>query len=73
MLDQDNLRPVIISMSLYLVIATLIPRYVNKPTGVDAFDDLVMTLIAQKESLMSGTLLIGFITFATNYIIEELI
>ena len=73
MLDQESLRPVIISMALYIVISIVIPRLITKPTGIKAIDDLVMTIIAQKYSLMSGTILIGLITLGTNYIQEELL
>jgi hypothetical protein len=70
-LDQENLRPVIIAMAVYLAIATLIPRVVKKPTGIQPVDDIVMTLIAQKGSLMSGTIIIGLVVLATNYIEDE--
>jgi hypothetical protein len=73
MLDQDTLRPVIIAMALYVTITTLIPRIIKKPTGVQAVDDLVMTIISQKGSMMSGTILIGLIILATNYIQDELL
>ena len=72
-LDQENLRPVIIAMALYIAISVLIPRIVKKPTGIQPIDDLVMTIIAQKDSLMSGTILIGLIVLATNYIQDELL
>jgi hypothetical protein len=71
MLDQESLRPVIIAMALYITISILLPRIVKKPTGVQVIDDLVMTVIAQKDSLMSGTVLIGLIVLATNYIQDE--
>ena len=58
-------------MALYITISILIPRIVKKPTGVQVIDDLVMTAIAQKGSLMSGTVLIGLIVLATNYIQDE--
>jgi len=70
-LDQENLRPVIIAMGVYLTIATLVPRVVKKPTGIQPVDDVVMTLIAQKGSLMSGTIIIGLVVLATNYIEDE--
>ena len=73
MLDQETLRPVIIAMALYIAISILIPRIIKKPTGIKALDDLVMTIISQQDSLMSGTILIGIIIFATNYIQEELL
>ena len=49
MLDQESLRPVIISMSLYLIISVLVPRLMTKPTGIGFIDDLVMYLIALLE------------------------
>jgi len=70
-LDQENLRPVIVAMAVYLTIATLVPRVVKKPTGIQPVDDVVMTLIAQKGSLMSGTIIIGLVVLATNYIEDE--
>lgn len=71
MLDQESLQPVIIAMALYITIATFIPQIIKKPTGIQVVDDLVMTLIAQKGSLMSGTILIGLIVLATNYIQDK--
>ena len=72
MLDQESLRPVIIAMALYITIGVIIPRIVTKPTGFQPLDDIVMTIISQKGSMMSGTILIGLIVLATNYIQDEL-
>jgi hypothetical protein len=71
MLDQESLRPVIIAMALYITVSTLLPRIIQKPTGIQVIDDLVMSSIAQRDSMMSGTILIGLIIFATNYIHDE--
>jgi len=71
MLDQESLRPVIIAMVLYITVSILLPRIVKKPTGIQVVDDLVMSSIAQRDSMMSGTVLIGLIIFATNYIQAE--
>ena len=71
MLDQESLRPVIIAMALYIAISTIVPRVVTKPSGIGFIDDIVMTLIAQRDSVMSGTILVGLIVFATNYIQDE--
>jgi hypothetical protein len=73
MFDQETLRPVIIAMALYITLATLVPQIIKKPTGIQVVDDLVMTLIAQKSSMMSGTILIGLIVLATHYIQEKLL
>jgi len=71
MFDQETLKPVIVAMALYITLATLVPQIIKKPTGIQVIDDLVMTLIAQKGSLMSGTILVGLIVFANNYIQEK--
>jgi hypothetical protein len=73
MLDQESLRPVIIAMALYITISTLTPRLATKPTGIQVVDDLTMTIIAQRDSMMSGAILIGLIVLATNYIQDELL
>ena len=73
MLDQESLRPVIIAMALYITISILVPRIVTKPTGIQVVDDLIMKIIAEKDSMMSGTILIGLIILATNYIQDELL
>ena len=58
-------------MALYITISTLVPRIVTKPTGIQVVDDLIMKIIAEKDSMMSGTILIGLIVLATNYIQDE--
>ena len=60
-------------MALYITISTLVPRFATKPTGIQVIDDLTMTIIAQRDSMMSGTILIGLIVLATNYIQDELL
>ena len=71
MLDEETLRPVIISMALYITIATLVPILFKKPTGVKVVDDLTLSGRRQNDMLMSGTILVGLITFGTNYIQES--
>jgi hypothetical protein len=71
MFDQDMLKPVIISMVLYLVIAKFLPEIIKKPTGIGIIDDLNMMLIAQKGSLASGAVLSGLIALLSQYIVEQ--
>ena len=71
MLDQETLRPVIISMALYLAISQIIPELFKKPTNIGFVDEIVAMLIAQKGSLTSGAILTGLIIFMTNYINDE--
>ncbi len=58
-------------MALYIAINMLLPRIITKPTGLQPVDELVMTSIAQRDSLMSGTILIGLIVLGANYIQDE--
>jgi hypothetical protein len=71
MFDQDLLKPVIVSMVLYLVIAKFLPEILKKPTGIGIIDDLNMMLIAQKGSLASGAVLSGLIALLSQYIIDQ--
>lgn len=41
MLDQETLRPVIISMALYLAISQIIPEILKKPTNIGPVDEIV--------------------------------
>jgi uncharacterized membrane protein len=71
MFDQDTLRPVIIAMSLYIITSVTIPRFATKPTNIEIIDDIVAFLVAQRGSVMSGTILMGLLIFAANYIDTE--
>lgn len=71
MFDQDTLRPVIIAMSLYLITSVTVPRFATKPTNIEIIDDIVAFLVAQRGSVMSGTILMGLLIFASNYIDTE--
>ena len=70
-LDAESLRPVIISMTLYIAVVSAIPRVIKKPIGVDLVDDLVMNIISQRDNVSSGAILVGIIVIATFYINEE--
>jgi len=68
MFDSDTLRPVIIAMALYLVIANIVPKLVTKPTDIKVIDDLLLYIVAQKGFLTSGVILVGIIMYFSNYI-----
>jgi hypothetical protein len=72
-LDQETLRPVIIAMALYIALNIIVPRILKKPTGIKPIDDIVMTMIAQQDSLMNGAIVIGLVVLATNYIGSDLV
>lgn len=70
--DAESLRPVIIAMSLYIAIMVIVPKIAKRPTGIELIDDLTMSVIAQKDAMASGAILVGIIVIATFYINEEL-
>lgn len=72
LLDSENLRPVIFTMAVYLVVASVVPRLVKKPTGIRAVDDIVMALIAQKHQMMSNLIVVGACVLLSNYIQEQM-
>ena len=59
-------------MALWIAVVSIVPKVVKKSTGIQPIDELVMYIMSQKDSMMQGTLLIGLIILATNYIGEEL-
>lgn len=70
-MDQEMLKPVLISMIVYLVVAKMLPEIIKKPTGIGFIDDINMMLIAQKGSLTTGSILTGIIGLITGYIERE--
>jgi len=68
MFDSETLRPVMIAMAVYLVLATVVPKIATKPTNVKLVDDLMMYIISQRGFLTSGVIFIGLVVYATNYI-----
>ena len=71
MMDQEDLKPVFISMIVYLVIAKMLPEFIKKPTGISFIDDINMLLIAQKGSLTTGAILTGIVVLITGYVERE--
>jgi hypothetical protein len=73
MLDTETLRPVIIGMTVYILLANMLPKLIKEPTGFNPLDELNMLLIAQKGSMMSGAILAGLVVYLANYINEEML
>lgn len=72
LLDSENLRPVIFTMAVYLVVATLVPRLVKKSTGIRAVDDIIMALISQKHQMMSNLIVVGVCVLVANQLHERM-
>ena len=72
MFDSETLTPVIASMATYIALVVLVPKIIKEPTGIKVIDDIVLLLISQKGSLMSGTILIGLIVYLSRYIQDYL-
>lgn len=66
-----ELKPIALSMFVYLVFAMGLPEIFKSPTGIALIDDINMLLIAQKGSLMSGALLVGLIAYTSAYAMEQ--
>ena len=73
MFDTETLRPVIIAMTVYIILANALPKLIKEPTGFKPLDELTMLLIAQKGSMMSGSILAGLVVYLANYINEEML
>jgi len=58
-------------MSLYIITSVTVPRFATKPTNIEIIDDIVAFLVAQRGSVMSGTILMGLLIFTANYIDTE--
>jgi hypothetical protein len=72
LLDQENLRPVMVAMAVYIAIVIVTTRLITRPVGIKAVDDLILYVKAQESQMMSGTILTGLIVLATNYVVQEL-
>lgn len=68
-MDADTLRPVIISMALYIIVAKL-ARHM-KPTGTP-LDDVTALMIANEGNVMGGVILTGVLTLLTAVINEKM-
>ena len=66
---MDN--PVVVSMLVYLVLGQIVPKIINKPTGVQVVDDMVTLLISQQFSLVPATLIVGLSVFLALKIIDS--
>ena len=68
MFDTENLRPVVVGMVFYVLLVNLIPKVFTKPTGIKILDDLVLFVMANRDSLTPGAIVAGIVVFAANYI-----
>ncbi len=57
---------VLYAIITYLSLAIIVPKVIKEPTGIKIVDDVVLLLISQKGSLMSGAILIGLIVYLSN-------
>ena len=60
------------AMAVYVALVLLVPKIIKKPTGIQFIDDVVLLLISQKGSLMSGTILVGLIVYLSKYVQDYL-
>ena len=72
MFDSVTLRPVIISMVLFMLIVKGLPNVLKEPTNIKTVDDVTMLAVTLDSFMMPGVILIGLLTFFTGYVNESL-
>lgn len=68
MLDSESLKPVILTIMLYLIVVKFLPQVMKNKTNVKQIDEFVLYLESQKGNMMNGAVLVGFIAYAVNAI-----
>jgi hypothetical protein len=66
-MTQVELKPILISLVINLVLIFALPRIFVNPTGFKAFDDFVSYLKAQQAFLGFSTVLMAIVLYATSY------
>jgi hypothetical protein len=60
-----------IAVFINFLIVYLVPRVLKKPTGVQVIDDIVMYLNAQKSFLLSSSIVVALVVWASHYYIDN--
>lgn len=68
MLDSESLKPVILTILLYLLVVKFLPQIMKNKTNIKQVDEFVLYLESQKGNMMNGAVLVGFIAYAVNAI-----
>ena len=68
MLDSESLKPVILTIMLYLVIVKFLPQLMKNKTNIKQIDEFVLYLESQKGNMMNGAVLVGIIAYTVNAI-----
>ena len=67
MYDSESLRPVIIAIVVYNILIWALPQAFKQPTGIKAFDVMMMLVISQKGMNVPGSLFVALIFLITGY------
>lgn len=59
-----------IALFVNFLLVRVIPKIVTRPTGVKPIDDIVLYLNTQDGFLLSSSLTLAFVIWATHYWIE---
>ena len=68
MLDSESLKPVILTILLYLLVVKFLPQIMKNKTNIKQVDEFVLYLESQKGNMMNGAVLVCFIAYAVNAI-----
>ena len=72
MMNVQDLRPVVIAMTIYIVLSHLIPKVLTKPTKVKVIDDIVVYSDAQRKSLVPGAMMAGIVVYLTMMVNQRM-
>jgi len=72
MMNVQDLRPVVIAMTIYIVLSHLIPKVLTKPTQVKVIDDIVVYSDAQRKSLVPGAMMAGIVVYLTMMVNQRM-
>ena len=72
MMNVQDLRPVVIAMTIYIVLSHLIPKVVTKPTEVKVVDEIVVYSNEQRKSLVPGAIMAGIVVYLTMMVNQRM-
>jgi hypothetical protein len=60
-----------IAVFINFLIVYIVPRAFKKPTGIKVLDDIVLYLNAQKSFLLSSSIVLALVVWASHYYIDN--
>ena len=54
-----------------VLLVSVVPRFVKKPSGVQVIDDIILFLNSQKGFLFASSIVIGLIVYGSHYWVDS--